>query len=161
MESSIINCDRCKNICRQNSRKLCQNCMATVEEQFTQLYRVLQSSGAHGGITLSDLSVQVGASMEDIERYYAEGRFSTASAYLKLPCQHCKTILGPTERVYCTECNKTVATKAGVEIKSLQALKKESEDEKRLEAQQALLKKKTASDLSRSGFGDFARHSNR
>lgn len=161
MGGTVINCKKCNKIFQKKLHPICSACIQEEEEQFTRLYRLLQESATRGGVAIKDLSNAVGLSVDAIEKMYMEGRLSTAGLYLKMPCQGCSTLCGERDRKgrYCHKCSETTANKAGVEVKSVQELKKAEENEERRQQQDALLKKSQQyqarngkQDQSRFGF---------
>ncbi len=159
MSGAVVNCKKCRIVFKKRASELCPDCIKLEDKQFQILYRALQKSGANGGIAIDDLSSEVGIPIEDIEKFYREGRLSTAASFLKTPCQSCGVLVGETERSgrYCTKCGEIAATKAGVEIKSLQALEKEAAQEHARQQQMSLLKKKDSTPANKSfrSFGAY------
>jgi hypothetical protein len=164
MSGSVINCKKCNKIFQKRLHPICPECFKLEEEQFTLLYRQLQASAANGGIDINVLAETVGIPQEDIEKFYLEGRLSTAGLYLRMPCQACGAMCGEQERKgrYCNTCSEVTANKAGVEVKPIQEIRKEEEQMQKLEAQSALLKQNTqntqgARKEPQQQFGSFIR----
>lgn len=159
MAGAVINCRKCGKVFQKRATDLCPVCIQLEEEQFKILYRSLQKSASNGGIAIEELSVEVGISVEDIERFYRDGRLSTAASYLKLPCQACGVVMNEIDRRgrYCIKCSEIAATKAGVEVKSLQQLEKADEAERQRQQQLAMLKKHQTADKGVRKFGSNRR----
>ncbi|HEY9745212.1 MAG TPA: hypothetical protein V6C99_03225 [Oculatellaceae cyanobacterium] len=155
MQATLCNCKRCGKIFQRRALDICTDCVKQEEEQFTLLYRTLQSSAANDGIAIEELSAEVGIPVEQIERFYWEGRLSTAGIFLKMPCQACGVMTKEVDRKgrYCLKCSELAATKAGVEIKSLQELEKAEAEERRRQQQLAMLKKNQSTDKTIRRFG--------
>lgn len=158
MKSTVANCKKCKKVFQKVLHNLCSDCIKLEEEQFKILYRTLQKSASNGGITIDDLSAEVGISVEDIESFYREGRLSTAGIFLKFSCQQCNVMMDERNRKgrYCLKCSDELASKAGVEVKSKQALEKSEAQERANQERLSLLKKNQPpamiSKSSRYGF---------
>ncbi|HEY9686850.1 MAG TPA: hypothetical protein V6C52_07755 [Coleofasciculaceae cyanobacterium] len=135
--------------------EICPPCVQLEDEHFKVLYRALQKSSAHGGIVISELASETAISSEDIERYYLEGRLSTAGTNLKMPCQACGVIMGDIERKgrFCVKCSETTANKARVEVKSIQELEKADAQDRLRQQQLALLKNNQSAGQSARKFG--------
>jgi hypothetical protein len=154
MQVAIGNCKKCGKIFQKKTTEVsCYDCLKQEEEQFTLLYRTLQKSGTQGGIAIEALSAEVGVPVEEIERFYREGRLSTAGIFLKIPCQACGVMTTEVERRgrYCVKCSEMAANKAGVEIKSVQELDKAEAEEAKRQKQLAMLKKNQPTDGRRFG----------
>lgn len=162
MADSVLNCKKCNKIFQRRLGDVCPHCIKQEEEHFTVLYRTLQKTAAQGGISLEALAKQVGIPAETIEKMYLEGRLSTAGVYLKLPCQQCGTLTQESGRKgrYCLRCSESTATQAGVEVKSIQEIRKEEDLQKRQQEQMELLKKPTPprKEAEPSRFGFTVRH---
>jgi hypothetical protein len=160
MAAAVANCSKCNKIFQKILSDLCPTCIQLEEEQFTLLYRALQKSAAHGGIAIETLSADLGIPVEDIERFYLEGRLSTAGIFLKFSCQGCGLVVGDMARKgrYCLKCSEMTATKAGVEVKSRQELEKEDAKEAARQKQLALLKKNQPTDNNTQRFGSTVRN---
>lgn len=145
MPPIIANCKKCNRVFQKVIQDFCSACIALEEEQCKVLYRILQKSAARGGIVIGELSRESGVSTEDIERFYLEGRLSTAGTLLKFQCQGCSVMIGEPERRgrYCRECSHRTANQAGVEVKSRQSLEKSEAEARRRQEQLELLKKKS------------------
>lgn len=159
MQTILCNCKKCGKVFQRGATDICSECIRMEEEQFTLLYRTLQKSASQGGIAIEELSAESGVSVEEIERFYREGRLSTAGIFLKTPCQACGMMTREAERRgrYCLKCSELAASKAGVEIKSLQELDKADEEEQRRQRQLAMLKKSQPSDRNQRRFGSASR----
>lgn len=159
MSLVIFNCKRCGKVFQKRLSEMCPDCITLEEEQFKQLYRTLQKSATQGGIAIEELSAQVGVPVEEIERFYWEGRLSTAATYLKTQCHACGVTVRELERKgrYCLKCSEQTANKAGVEIKSIRDLEKAEEEARKQEQMQALLKKQQASASTRYNAPGFER----
>jgi Zn finger protein HypA/HybF involved in hydrogenase expression len=160
MQVALCNCKKCGKVFqRRGAEANCSDCVKLEEEQFTLLYRTLQKSGSQGGIAIEELSAEVKVSVEEIERFYWEGRLSTAGIFLKMPCQACGMMTTEVERRgrYCIKCSEMAANKAGVEIKTVQELDKADAEEARRQKQLALLKKNQPSDKGSRRFGPSSR----
>lgn len=163
MAGAVINCKKCNKIFQQRLHPICPECVKIEEEQFTLLYRQLQASAASGGIDIDVLADNSGITQEDIEKFYLEGRLSTAGLYLRMPCQACGAMCGEQDRKgrFCNTCSEVTANKAGVEVKPLQEIRKEEELTQQREAQGALLKQniQNAQGAARreQQFGSFIR----
>jgi hypothetical protein len=160
MRATISNCKKCGKIFQRRATEVnCYNCIKHEEEQFTRLYRTLQKSASNGGIAIEELSAEVEVPVEEIERFYWEGRLSTAGVFLKMTCQACGVMTNEAERRgrYCLKCSEMAATKAGVEIKSVQELDKAEAEAQHRQKQLALLKKNQPSDKTTRRFG-LSRH---
>ena len=140
---ALANCKKCSKIYEKRLSDLCPVCLEVDEENFRNLYRRLQKSASQGGIPITELANEVGVSVEEIEQIYLDGRFGTAGAMLKVPCINCSIMVGATQRKgrFCNACSEKTAQKAGVEIKSKQALEKEKQEELLREQQAGLLRK--------------------
>ena len=143
MPGNVINCKKCNKVFQRRLADHCPDCVKQEEEQFAILYRALQKSASQGGMEVSVLAEQVGISAEKIEKMYLEGRLSTAGNYLKLPCQACSTLTREIERKgrYCIACSEQTANRAGVEVKSIQAIRQAEEDEKTRQERMEIIKK--------------------
>lgn len=155
MQATVCNCKKCGKIFQRRTTDICPECVKVEEEQFTLLYRTLQKSVSQGGIAIEELSAQVGVSIEDIEKFYLEGRLSTAGTLLKIPCQACGVMTRDIERKgrYCSKCSEETANKAGVEIKSVQEIEKAEAEEAKRQQQANMLKKASSSDKTVRAFG--------
>lgn len=142
MSASLANCRKCKKLYQKRLADICQECTREEEERFVLLYRTLQESAAQGGMEIKTLSDKVDVPVEDIERFYLEGRLSTAGIYLKFPCQTCGAMTSSSNRKgrFCNPCSDTNATKAGVEVRSIQEIFREDEKRRLQEEYQSLLK---------------------
>jgi len=160
MVGQVSNCRKCKKLFQRVASDLCQSCIALEEEQFTILYRALQKSGQQGGIAIDELAEQVGVPVEDIERFYLEGRLSTAGTNLKMPCQACGMMMRDIDRKgrYCVKCSEMTANRAGVEVKTMQQIQKADEEEHRRQQQMSLLKKSSLPGAEARKFGSSHRH---
>ena len=164
----VINCKKCSKIFEKRLSDLCADCLKIDDENFRTLYRLLQKSATMGGVAISDLSDEVGIPVEEIEQMFLEGRFSTAGAMLKFPCQTCGVLVGSWQRKgrFCISCSEKTAQQAGVEVKSKTALLKQAEEEHQQQQQAALLRKNRSSTgvekktftNRRSGMGSRHKH---
>jgi hypothetical protein len=144
MVGAVINCKRCNKIFQKVANyDNCPACIRLEEEQVTQLYRRLQKSSSQGGITIEELSAEMDISVEEIERYYLEGKLTTGGMFLKTTCQGCNATIREIQRKgrFCVTCSEDTANKAGVEVKYMQTIQKEEEAERRRQEQMLLLKK--------------------
>lgn len=159
MTGAVANCKKCGKIFQKVRHDFCGPCVQLEEEQFQILYRALHKSGAQGGASIDELAGEYGIPVEDIERFYREGRLSTAGTYLKIPCQACGMMTRDIERRgrYCLKCSEVAANKAGVEVKSLQDIEKADAMERQRQQQLAMLKKHQAQESARK-FGSSHRH---
>lgn len=156
MQVTISNCKKCGKIFQRRASEVsCHDCIKQEEEQFTALYRTLQKSASQGGIAIEELAAEVGVSVEDIEKFYWEGRLSTAGIFLKMTCQACGVMTREVERRgrYCIKCSEMAANKAGVEIKTVQELDKAEAEMQRRQQQLAMLKKNQPTDKTTRRFG--------
>ncbi len=156
MGGTVVNCKKCNKIFQQRLHPICPDCVRLEEEKFTRLYRLLQESAPQGGIAIQVLSNTVGVPVDAIEKMYMEGRLSTAGLYLKMPCQACGALCGERDRKgrFCHKCSELTANKAGVEVKSVQDIRRAEELEMKRQAQEAILKKARPDkpDANRFGF---------
>lgn len=160
MQVAISNCKKCGKVFQRKANEVsCYECVKQEEEQFTLLYRTLQKSASQGGIAIEELSAEVGVSVEEIERFYWEGRLSTAGIFLKMTCQACGVMTKEADRRgrYCLKCSEMAANKAGVEIKTVQELDKAEAEEQRRQKQLSMLKKNQPADKNARRFG-VSRH---
>lgn len=156
MQVTISNCKKCGKVFKRHANEVsCYACVKQEEEQFTLLYRTLQRSAPNGGIAIEELSAEVKVPVEEIERFYWEGRLSTAGAFLKMTCQACGVLTNERERRgrYCLKCSEMAANKAGVEIKSVQELDKQEAEAQHRQRQLSLLKKNQPADKNARRFG--------
>jgi predicted amidophosphoribosyltransferase len=128
---SIANCAKCQKVFQRLNSPFCQDCLQTTHETFTQLYRVLQQSGARGGISADELARETGISAAEIEAMYHSGRLGTAGIFLKLPCSICRNVVGEMERKgrFCNKCSEKLAKEAKVEVRTIQSIAKEEKEE--------------------------------
>lgn len=157
MAPVVVNCRKCKKIFQKRLADICPECVRVEEEQFTVLYRTLQKSASQGGILIDDLAADVGMSVEDIERFYLEGRLSTAGIYLKMQCQACGMVMRDLDRRgrYCVKCSETTANQAGVEVKSIQELEKQEKQAQEQAQRMGLLKRSQAAERATRKFGAY------
>jgi hypothetical protein len=144
MVGAVINCKRCNKIFQKvGTQDNCTACVRLEEEHITTLYRRLQKSAADGGITIDELSAELDIPLDDIERYYLEGKLTTGVMFLKTTCQGCSAVIREIQRKgrFCVTCSEDTANKAGVEVKYMQTIQKEEEAERRRQEQMKLLKK--------------------
>lgn len=155
MAGAVINCKKCNKIFQKRISDLCPACILVEEEQFKVLYRALQKSASQGGIAIEELSNEVEIPVEDIERFYLEGRLSTAGSLLKFQCQTCGVMMAAHERKgrFCHKCSEYTASKAGVEVKSTNQLEKASMEERQRQERLALLKKNQPQKPTERRFG--------
>lgn len=155
MAGAVANCKKCGMIFQKVSNDFCSKCAKQEEEQVMALYRALQNSEAQGGIAIDELSSELGVPVDDIERFYREGRLSTAGIFLKFSCQGCGVMTGEIGRRgrYCLKCSEMAANKAGVEVKTIQALNKAQAQEQMRQQQLALLKKNQPAPEGMRKFG--------
>lgn len=159
MVGTVMNCKKCNKIFQQRLHPICPACLQREDQQFTNLYRLLQNSAGFGGIDINTLAVRVGMSADQIEKWYMEGRLSTAGLFLKMPCQSCGSMCGEHQRKgrYCLKCSEMTANQAGVEVKTVQELQREEADEQRRLQQESLLRQNRLNlakkeEISRFGF---------
>jgi protein-arginine kinase activator protein McsA len=159
MAGAVANCKRCGKVFQKVRADICAPCVQVEEEQFTVLYRALQKSAAHGGVAITDLAAETGIPVDEIERYYMEGRLSTAGTHLKMPCQACGMMMRDIQRKgrYCVKCSEATANKARVEVKSVQELEKADAQDRLRQQQLALLKKNQSVGTSARRFGSSLR----
>jgi hypothetical protein len=138
---TVSNCNLCHKVFAKGFSELCPECFQTSHQKFTKLYRVLQDSAAFGGISIKELSKQVGYSESEIENFYKSGRLGTAATFLKVQCANCKklTNYGQRRGHFCLVCSEKMARQAGVEIKSRKKVLKEEEVLKQKETYQVTL----------------------
>jgi hypothetical protein len=155
MAGDVANCKKCGKVFQKVRNEICVPCVQLEDEHFKILYRALQKSAANGGIAIGDLACETAIPGEDIERYYLEGRLSTAGTHLKIPCQSCGVMTRDIERKgrFCVKCSETTANKARVEVKSFQELEKADAQERLRQQQLALLKKNQPAGQAARKFG--------
>lgn len=144
MVGAVINCKRCHKIFQKvTNHDHCPACVRLEEEQVTLLYRRLNKSAPEGGMLIHDLSAELEIPVEEIERFYLDGKLTTGANYLKTVCLGCGETIREIQRKgrFCVTCSENTANKAGVEVKYVQAIQKEEEAERRKQEQMQLLKK--------------------
>ncbi len=143
MSGALANCKKCTKLFQKRLSDLCPECIKREDEQFTTLYRTLQASAPQGGMDIQVLSGQVGIPVEEIERFYLEGRLSTAGIYLKFHCLNCGMMMSELNRRgrFCINCSEATASQAGVAVRSFQELNRAQEREKLRQEYLNLLKK--------------------
>ena len=154
MDARVANCKKCNKVFQQFRQPYCTDCAKVEDEKFSVLYRILQNSAVKGGISIDALSAETEIPVEDIEKYFVEGRFGTATPYLQIFCQECGIRCTTIQRLgrYCIACNELTAAKAKVTVKSLHALNKLQSEAETLEQQAELLRVNQA---KRAYYGKF------
>ncbi len=153
MNAALANCKKCKKLFQKRISDLCADCIALEDEQVRNLYRILQKSGAQGGMAIEELSHETGVSVEEIEEFYHDGRLGTAAPLLKFQCISCGIMMGELQRKgrYCVNCSEKMAAQAGVAVKNTNDLARESAEAQKRQEQMALLKKSNVPDRPPSG----------
>jgi len=154
MGVTVSNCSRCNKIFQKIFQPLCPACCKIEDEKFSVLYRTLQKSGTDGGMPIDALSLATDVPVEDIDRYFQEGKLGTAETYLLIHCQVCNALCSANQRLgrFCVTCSEATATKAGVEVQDLRELTKRHAEEERLARHTAFLQENHA---KRTNYGKF------
>ncbi|MDH4379084.1 MAG: hypothetical protein QE263_04165 [Vampirovibrionales bacterium] len=119
MGHAIINCIRCNRLVRQSMSGKCPECSVRENDQFSQMFRLLQGSVKTGGIYIKDISKQIGMPENIIEEYFLEGKLGTAAHSLRFSCKKCGVEYSGDEghSSICLGCRATVSAEAGISIK--------------------------------------------
>lgn len=160
---SIANCKRCNKIFQKRLSDQCTDCLQITEQEFRNVYRLLQRSSSDGGIAISQLSHETGVPIEEIEEFYVEGRLGTAASYLKYECATCGVLVGALQRKgrFCVNCSEKNAQDAGVEVKSKSDIDKRDKKLQEQQEQADLLRRirenRMGGNSGRRGRSGFAR----
>ncbi len=132
--STIANCKRCNKLFKKTISDSCPPCAETENQQYQQMFRMLQNSKSQGGILIDDLSAKVGMPIEIIEEYYFEAKLGTAGLFLKFKCRSCSEVIGEENRKgrYCLSCSNELSDKAGVQVRSRQSIEKAEAEAKEI-----------------------------
>lgn len=151
MAPNITNCIRCNKVFRKTVSDKCPACAAREQEQFSQLYKLLQDSRTTGGIHAKELAMKVGMSESVLEEIFLEGKLGTSSHFVNFTCKNCKSDFSGREghSQICIRCRSQVSIEAGVGIHSIAEVEKRVEDDKRRQAAQLRLKG-NAAEVSRA-----------
>jgi len=160
MGTMVTNCKKCNKIFQQSNQPYCPDCTKAEDEKFSALYRILQNSAPKGGISIDALSAKTEVPVEEIEKYFVEGTFGTATPYLQIYCQACGVKCTALQRLgrYCIACSETTAAQAKVQVKSLKELRKLHSEEQRLEQQAELLRSNKAKRSCNGKFGNTVKY---
>jgi len=133
--SQIINCIRCNRLVRQSMSGKCPECSVRENEQFSQMFRILQGTAKTGGIFIKDISKQIGMPENIIEEYFLEGKLGTAAGALRFSCKKCGNEYNGSEghSSICYGCRATVSAEAGVSIKGRNEVIAQQGNAKRME----------------------------
>jgi len=133
--SQIINCIRCNQLVRQSMSGKCPECSVRENEQFSQMFRLLQGAAISGGIFIKDISKQIGMPENIIEEYFLEGKLGTAAVSLRFACKKCGVEYSGDEghSSICLGCRATVSAEAGISIKGRNDLKMQQGEMKRMD----------------------------
>jgi hypothetical protein len=106
MSISVSNCKKCQRVFQRLASDYCPGCKSQDDEVCRSVYKELEKTSKEGGIEIEGLAKRLNISVEDIEKYYFEGRLSKMGALLKIPCQSCKKITSELERkgYFCLAC---------------------------------------------------------
>lgn len=139
---ALVNCKKCSKVFQKVLSDHCSDCLIKEEDQFRNLYRLLQNSATHGGISIEELATQSNVSVSEIEQLFQAGKFGTAGACLKYECQTCHIMMGALQRRgrFCINCSEKTAAEAGVQVQSQQNIQKQRESEAQKAAQLKSLK---------------------
>ncbi len=135
MAENLTNCIRCKRLFKKTVSDKCPSCAAREQDQFSDVFRILQASRANGGIHIGELSREVGMPESVLEEYYIEGKLGTASAFLNFSCKKCGAEYSGKEGhgSICISCRAHVSSEAGVEIRSRGAVKDDHKEQSRMD----------------------------
>lgn len=134
MSLAINNCKRCNKIFRKTNRDICVDCLDVEQANFKRVYKLLNESGANGGISMKELGDLVGISCEEVDEIFRNYGFGTATDFLKVPCTNCGSLIMGSHRrgKFCMHCSNEVAKEAGVEIRNIDDLEDQREAERKL-----------------------------
>ncbi len=135
MAENLTNCIRCKRLFKKTISDKCPSCAAREQDQFSEVFRLLQASRANNGIHITTLSREVGMSESVLEEYYIEGKLGTASEFLNFTCKKCTAEYSGKEghAAYCSNCRASVSSEAGVTIRSREAVTEGQKEQNRMD----------------------------
>lgn len=156
MARNITNCVRCNKVFRKTVSDKCPACAAREQDQFSNLYQILQDARLTGGIHATQLAEKVGMSEDVIEEIFLEGKMGTSSHFIQFTCRNCKNDFSGKEghsRI-CIRCRSQVSVEAGVGIHSIQDVERRAEDTKRQQQSQMRLKAQGSSVASANALSE-------
>jgi|GEM_PF-2273438 len=112
MSISVSNCKKCQRVFQRLASDYCPSCKIQDDETCRAVYKELERASKEGGVEIERLAERLNISVEDIEKYYFEGRLSKMGTLLKIPCQSCKKLTSELERkgYFCLVCYEKAAS---------------------------------------------------
>ena len=116
MSISVSNCKKCQRVFQRIASDYCYACKTQDDEACRAVYNELEKISKEGGIDTESLSKKLNISVEDIEKYYFEGRLSKMGGLLKIPCQSCKKLTTELERkgYFCLACYEKASSSGSI-----------------------------------------------
>lgn len=107
--SGLINCKKCGSVFRKSFRDICPAC---IEKEFNQIKIINEYVKKHDsdGVSLSEISQELGISSSDIQLYISKGHLNEASSLIRQNCRICGQKLPEnySKQFVCAKCKEGV-----------------------------------------------------
>ncbi len=116
----LANCTRCSRLFPKTVNLQCGDCVKKEQEWLQKARTGLRQSRSQGGITMSDLAVQVGCLLEEVETFYDNHQLGVDEEWLIISCSKCsEPVRGAhSEGLFCKPCADMLKDEVGSEVLS-------------------------------------------